>query len=591
MTSIYSHLRLAFCFLVFSLISTEALAQQNQSNQDRSPRENTVNSYVDEIGLGLLSNGMVIEKAIDPDSYILGPMDAITVSIRGPIPVVMRAVVVNPLGEIVLPTIGNIRVLNATITEAREIIKTEISRFYQFDDVTITLDSPRPIAVHLAGEAPRPGVQYVPFSTRVDKVVMANILAMVNRPVEPNNSNEDQTPTVVGSIEPAVPFELTNSGRNVDLGDSRLQRYSLRNLRVEHADGSNSSVDILGYFYTGDLELNPMLMSGDRVIIESRNESSPRISISGMVRSPIETEYRPGDNISYLIRMGGGFNEYANTDSVMVFSNDVSQWVHSSEFDTFPLRKDSRVVVPRGELKKSNHSAWVSGEVQNPGIYPIVEGTTTVNELIEMAGGLTENALSNGAFIDREGIWANIIQEQPDYDWSIGLINRTSDLYTETVNTIYLERAGSLSILPVDVRNEEKTKTVLLSDNDRLIIPKDRGSVAIIGQANNTGYYPHRAGFTASDYLAMAGGTTAIADSDRIFVIKAGSMTWYKSHETTIDSGDMIYVDRTPRETYTTLRQFELAKVQQRNSTIQLIISGVSTLAAVLTTILILNER
>jgi protein involved in polysaccharide export with SLBB domain len=517
-------------------------------------------------------------------------MDALTISIRGSIPVIMRGVVVNPLGEIVLPSIGNVKVLNFTITEARRIIESEVSKYYQFDDVTLTLDSPRPVAVHLAGESPRPGVQFVPFTTRVDKVILSNILTMGSRPVQ-TNSEENDPPVVVSSIEPAVPFGLSNMDRNVDLGDSRLQRYSLRNIRIEHSDGSVTRADILGYFYTGDLNLNPIIQSGDIIILEGRNEFSPRVSISGMVRKPFETEFRPGDTIAQLIRMAGGLNEYANTDTVHIYTENGLQYVTRDKFDTYLIESNSKIVIPRVKKSITNHSAWISGEVQNPGIYPIIEGVTTVKELIDMAGGLTEYAQSNGAFVDREGIWANVMKEQPDYDWSIGLINRTSDLFTETVNSIYLERAGSLSIIPVDVSNDTKMNEIILSDNDRLIIPKDRGTVAVIGQANNTGYYQYRQGLSALDYINMAGGTTSIADENRIFVIKAGSLTWYRYNETTIESGDMVYVDRTPRETYTTLRQYELSKNQQRNSTIQLIISGISTVAAVLTTILILNER
>ena len=576
---------------IFLLTSSITYGQQSQPNTNRPTSSDAMNQYVDEIGLGMITNGFMMEAAIDPDTYLLGPMDAITITIRGAVPVIMRGVVVNPLGEVVLPTVGNVSVRDLSITEAREKIESVITRYYKFDQVTITLDVPRPVAVHVTGESPRPGMQYVPATTRVDKVVLGNILTTVSRPVPGAGEDQLDAAPMVTSIEPSTPFSLSSLEREFEMGDSRLQHYSLRNVVIKHRDGSSTSADIIGYYYSGDLDLNPVLQSGDVIILESRNQSSPRISLSGMVRRPIETEFRSGDTIAQLLKMAGGFNEYATTESVRVFTDDNVEMVNSSEFGSYVLNPDSRVVVNRATKARQNHSAWVSGEVLNPGIYPIVDGETSVQELIEMAGGLTENSLANAAFIDREGLWKNLMTEQPDYDWTIGLINRTSDVYTESVNTLYLERAGSLSLIPIDLNNTSKASEIKLTDNDRLIIPKDRNSVAVIGQANNTGYYPYANGRSADEYIRMAGGTTATADTDRIFVIKAGSMTWYKHYETTIESGDMVYIDRVPRETFSSFRQYELAKTQQRNGTIQIVISGISALAGILTTILILNER
>ena len=576
---------------VLLLTSSVTYGQQSQSNTDRPSSSNVMNQYIDEIGLGMITNGFMMEAAIDPDTYLMGPGDAITITIRGAVPVIMRGVMVNPMGEIVLPTVGNVSVRDLTITEARVQIESAITRYYKFDQVTITLDVPRAVAVHVTGESPRPGLQYVPASTRVDKVVLGNILTTMSRPVPTGPDDEMDATGMVTTIEPSIPFNFSNLEREFELGDSRLQHYSLRNVLIKHRDGSSTSADIIGYYYTGDLNLNPVLQSGDMIILESRNQSSPRVSVSGMVKRPFESEFRSGDTIAQLIKMAGGFNEYAATESVRVLTAEGVEMVPKSEFDSYKLSPDSRLVVNRASISVQNHSAWVSGEILNPGIYPIVSGQTSVQDLIEMAGGLTEKSLANAAFIDREGLWKSLMIEQPDYDWTIGLINRTSDVYTESVNTLYLERAGSLSLIPIDLNNTAKASEIKLTDNDRLIIPKDRNSVAVIGQANNTGYYPYSIGMSANEYIRMAGGTTAAADNDRIFVIKAGSMTWFKYTDTTIESGDMIYIDRVPRETFSSFRQYELAKTQQRNSTIQIVISGISAIAGILTTILILNER
>lgn len=588
---------------LFFLIATslQVNAQQGQDSQNRSGASNVMNQYVDELGLGIIANGFMMEDAIDPDSYQLGPMDALTITLRGSVPVIMRGVVVNPMGEIVLPTIGNINVRDLTITQARARIAEQAARYYRFDQLSVTLDVPKPVAVHLAGEAPRPGLQYVPTSTRVDRVVLSNIFTATSaRSMTVVSDNGDGAsgsaaqaaaiPAVSG-ITPATPFNLANLQREFDLGDNRLHHYSLRNVTIEHRDGSRSSADLIGYYYSGDLDLNPMLKNGDRIILEGRNQNSARVSVSGMVRRSFESEFRDGDTVSKLIRMAGGFNEYANTERVRVLNGGSVQMVNASDFDTFVLEPDARLIIDRATRSRGNHSAWVSGEVLNPGIYPIVEGVTTVGDLIDMAGGLTEDALLNGAFIDRNSVWAERMLEQPDYDWSLGLIHRTSEVYMESVNSMYLERAGSLSLVPIDLNNSSKTGAIKVSDNDRLIIPKDRNTVTVIGQASNTGYYPFVQGANVHHYIDQAGGYTAAADKNRIFVIKAGSMVWQRFEETTIESGDMIYVDRIPRETFVSARQFELTRIQQRNSTAQVIISGIAAIAGIITTLVVINQR
>ena len=81
----------------------------------------------------------------------------------------------------------------------------------------------------------------------------------------------------------------------------------------------------------------------------------------------------------------------------------------------------------------------------------------------------------------------------------------------------------------------------------------------------------------------MANGITIAADENRIFVIKAGSRAWYKPVETTLQSGDIIFVDRIPFEDVSTGRSFEVQFQQLKNNRIQLIIAGAGTLASIVT--------
>jgi hypothetical protein len=74
------------------------------------------------------------------------------------------------------------------------------------------------------------------------------------------------------------------------------------------------------------------------------------------------------------------------------------------------------------------------------------------------------------------------------------------------------------------------------------------------------------------------------ADKERIFVIKAGNSAWYKPQETTIESGDRIFVDRVPIEDLNQFRTYEVQRAQQRIQRTQLILTAITTITGIITT-------
>jgi len=106
----------------------------------------------------------------------------------------------------------------------------------------------------------------------------------------------------------------------------------------------------------------------------------------------------------------------------------------------------------------------------------------------------------------------------------------------------------------------------------------------VMGQVNQPGYYDFEPGKSSSSYIAQAGGFALSAEEDRVFVIKASSNAWYRPEDTGIQSGDVLFVDRVPFDDLQASRTFEMQKRQQRNSNIQLIMAGLSTITGIITT-------
>jgi len=122
-----------------------------------------------------------------------------------------------------------------------------------------------------------------------------------------------------------------------------------------------------------------------------------------------------------------------------------------------------------------------------------------------------------------------------------------------------------------------------LFDGDRLHIPKNEGTIFVFGQVNNPGYYNFDASMDYDDYIEKAGDFALSADEERIFVIKSGTNSWFRPDNARIEPGDLVFVDRVPFDELQAARNYDLQKRSQRNSNIQLIMTGLTTITSIIT--------
>ena len=137
--------------------------------------------------------------------------------------------------------------------------------------------------------------------------------------------------------------------------------------------------------------------------------------------------------------------------------------------------------------------------------------------------------------------------------------------------------------MAIDVTKSQTLSEVTLQDGDRIYVPKDDRSIRIMGQVNNPGFYAYQAEQSVNGYLQRANGMTIAADRERIFVIKAGSRSWYEPQETSIESGDIIFVDRIPFQDAKTGLEYQVSIQELKNRRTQLIMTGISALTSVVT--------
>lgn len=519
--------------------------------------------YLDQIGLEMANRAYSQEGYINSKTYVLGPQDLLAIDVRGGLTLSMRAVAVNPQGEVNLPMIGQVNVRGLTLSEAKAKIKKAIDKNFKNSTITVSLDIPRNITIHVTGDVPYPGKYIVPAQTRVDQAIFPALFGK-------------------GAFDKNKPNNQFYNGHFLS-----KNQFALRNIEVFSNDTLQTTADLIDYFRGGNLKMDPYVHGGDVIYIKKLLEQSPRISISGAVKSSLELEYRKGDNVKELINIAGGYTDYADTNEVAIYrqiDNQIKKITveHSgNNYARTMLQPDDRVIVPEIKEHRSSYSAWIIGEAVNPGNYPIIEGKTTVYNLLNMADGLTPKALPQAAYLIRS---KSPIRNVPQPDvLNDQQLQRTSNQDRQGLEYLQLETKLQQNQVYINLQDTTQLKNIHVFDGDKLYIPRNEHTIYIFGQVNNPGYYPYNTDISVQNYIKKAGGLTIAANPKRIFVIKAGSKAWFPPSDTQLKSGDMIFVDRVPYEDLNAYRNYKIQKQNLINSRISLILSAIST------TVLLLN--
>jgi polysaccharide biosynthesis/export protein len=509
--------------------------------------------YVDMLGLEAAKLPFSPEVRIDPSRYIVGPNDLMGVIITGTFSLNYRAMGVNAEGDLYLPSIGAVQVAGMSLLDARAAIKGAVEKQYRNVMVDVMLDKPRPLTIHVYGDIPYPGRISVPYGTRLDVPLSGALIKMTEMPtsaVGQSSLTRQLFPSFL-DIPGMSPTNLndaeSNSGVLALIDLVRERKYQFRSIQVQRANGDVFYADLFDYYWGGNLEANPILYDGDQIFVTTSRESDTRISISGAVHYPIELPYRSDDTIERLLKIAGGFTANADITELKLYRSvgmNVTQTSMQLNDATKKalLMPNDRLVVSALTLEKSNFSASVTGHVVTPGIYPIREDVTTAWDVLNIAGGLSADGLGRAAYIVRS---KSPVANQPELARaSTRELMRGSDQMVQGLSWLELEQRINKNRIYLDASNETQLRAIKIIDGDSLIVPRDMKAVYVFGQVNLPGYVEHKPSATISHYLASTGGFTKSSDPKRVYVIKAGSLAWADAYNSTIESGDMIYVDR-----------------------------------------------
>jgi polysaccharide biosynthesis/export protein len=160
--------------------------------------------------------------------------------------------------------------------------------------------------------------------------------------------------------------------------------------------------------------------------------------------------------------------------------------------------------------------------------------------VLERAGGLSSLAFPSGAVFTRQEL-----QEREQLQIDRLAERLQSDLAASALQASQATQSGSAQALSVGQALLEQLKgteavgrlvidldrvlatragsadDIVLRDGDRLVIPKTKQEVTVIGEVQNTTSHLYRANLTRDDYIGLSGGLTRKADRGRIYIVRA----------------------------------------------------------------------
>jgi len=391
------------------------------------------------------ANSMVFEpnlRIATPSNYILGPDDEVIINVYGYSEQTYK-LTVNQEGNIYIPNVGPIFVSGLSMEQASAKIKGKLaSTIYRnissgSTNVQVTLGNIRSIHVTVIGEARKPGTYTVSSLT-----TLFNLLYLCGGPSE------------MGSY---------------------------RNIELIRGNEIKRKVDIYSFLTKGDLKDNVLLQELDVIRIPYYQT---RVTLSGEVKREGKFELQEGETLSNLLSYAGGFKDEAYKASVNITQLTDREKriadVPAAAFNTYKPNGSDIVVVSKN-LDRFANRVNITGGIFRPGNYELADGMS-LKQLIEKAGGISENAFLQRGIISRQN----------------------ADLSPVTVS---FNVAGVMS--GKEIINLKKEDFVTIGVRDNMI---DKYNVTIEGEVHSPGSFQWRENISLKDLVFLANGFTELAN-------------------------------------------------------------------------------
>lgn len=361
-------------------------------------------------GFDLFSNPNVsfqTNKNINPPkTYILGPGDALTLTLTGVNETTLTDKIARD-GGFQVPHGDIINLSGLTMDQAQQKIKAKMQRAYPAlgsgqTKLFITLDNARNIDVHIIGEAARPGTYTI--------------------------------------------SALANFFNVLYLSEGPSQQGSLRKIELIRNNKLIATVDFYSFLQKGIFNNDLKLEDQDIIRIPVYNK---RVILNGEVKRPLIYELLDKETLTDLIEYAGGMEGTAYKESAKIVQvggkERTIRDINRIDFSNFiPQNADS--VHIGSVLTSYTNRVLIGGAVYRPGGYQLTDGLRLL-KLISNAEGLREDAFITNGYIMRKKA-GNAERELISFNLNKVQSGTASDILLIKDDSIFIPSRDSLRDVP-----------------------------------------------------------------------------------------------------------------------------------------------
>lgn len=359
-----------------------------------------------------------------------------------------------------------------------------------------------------------------------------------------------------------------------------IEKYPRRDITLKRANGEILKLDLEKFRLTGDFTHNPYLKNDDVLIFPTYDEFKDFIRIEGAVNKPGKFQFMEGDKVEDAIVLAQGLDPaYENIKEMEIY-----RLTYEGELDTilrltfdpkFKLQRGDRVRILGIAPQKNDYTAYIAGEVKQPGTIILPKNGLPLREAFKQVGGIRETAdLSRTELIRGANAFRSIFFSEQFEEL---MMRRMANIKEEDSLNFIIDNklrfsrgvaAYDFTKLKSEIVDPE---TLIVRDGDYIFVPPKIELVYVFGQVNNFGYVKYVPGKDYHYYIQQAGGLGQTA-KDEIYLIKGKSRAWIKLNDkekAEIEPGDFIWVPKKP------IRDFDY--YVQRIGFVGSIVTGIMT--------------
>ena len=395
-------------------------------------------------------NSSPILNVATPSSYELGPGDEILISIWGAAENEYSSLISRE-GFVKIERIGPVYLSGLTITEAKTKLKRSLSKIYS------GINSSQKSEFKV----------YLDLSLLNTRSIVVNVTGNV---VAPDTYTVSSLSTVLNVLYAA-------GGPN--------ESGSYRNIKIIRNGEIIKIIDLYDYFSEGVFD-SFSLRDQDVILIPNYEK---RIFVNGEFKNIGIYEIKDGEKLIDVIRYSGGISSFGVKEKLFIKRNDglfrKVEDVKKSNFSDYRIN-DGDIIEARTVTDIFTNLITIEGAILTPGDYSL-NNIKNVEELISEAGGLTDYAITETAYLIRK---------------------------EKGVESI----AISFSLFD--------SSTIDLKPNDRVIISSNidlsrSKTVTVKGEVFDPQNYPFYDGMTLVDLILIAKGITKNGDLSNIDIYRS----------------------------------------------------------------------